>query len=93
MLQIFSFSRDGALPFSSFFYNMSKTLSSPVRAIWLVVLISFLLGVPGYWNNAVLGALFSLTATGLYSSYMIPILLRITVARDSFVPAEFSLGL
>ena len=63
-----------------------------MRAIWLCVIVSFLLGVPGYWNDAVLEALFSLTATGLYSSYMIPIILRVTVSRNTFVPAEFDLG-
>mmetsp|Transcript_32688 Transcript_32688/g.44822 ORF Transcript_32688/g.44822 Transcript_32688/m.44822 type:complete len:215 (-) Transcript_32688:138-782(-) len=90
--QVYSFSRDGALPFSSFFYNMSKNCGSPTRAIWLCVLVSFLLGVPGLANNAALSALFSLTATGLYSSYLIPILLRVTVSRDTFEPAEFNLG-
>ena len=40
----------------------------------------------------VLNALFSLTATGLYASYIIPILLRITVARHSFAAAEWNLG-
>ena len=49
-------------------------------------------GIPGLTNEAALEALFSLTATGLYSSYMIPILLRVTVSRESFQPAEFSLG-
>lgn len=49
-------------------------------------------GTPGLTNPTVLGALFSLTATGLYSSYLIPILLRVTVSRNSFQPAEFNLG-
>lgn len=49
-------------------------------------------GIPGLTNPTVLGALFSLTATGLYSSYFIPIFLRVTVSRDSFQAAEFSLG-
>lgn len=49
-------------------------------------------GIPGLTNPTALGALFSLTATGLYTSYLIPILLRVTLSRDSFQPAEFSLG-
>ena len=40
-----------------------------------------------------LAALFSLTATGLYTSYIIPIFLRVTVARHTFRPAEFNLGI
>lgn len=58
----------------------------------LIFLFSRNLGIPGLTNPTVLGALFSLTATGLYSSYLIPILLRVTVSRESFQPAEFNLG-
>ena len=49
-------------------------------------------GIPGLTNPAALGALFSLTATGLYTSYLIPVLLRVTVSRSSFKSAEFNLG-
>jgi hypothetical protein len=89
---VFSFSRDGAVPFSQFWYSVNKCTGTPARAVWLSVLAAFALGVPGVANEAVLGALFSMTATGLYTSYMIPIILRITVSRDSFKPAEFNLG-
>lgn len=89
---IYSFARDDAIPFSKYFNNIHPNLKSPVRAIFLVVIISFLLGLPGLANPAVLAALFSLTATGLYSSYMIPILLRVTVARNLFQPKEYNLG-
>ena len=58
---------------------------------WHVSFLS-LLGIPGLTNPTALGALFSLTATGLYSSYLIPILLRVTVSRNTFEPAEFNLG-
>lgn len=91
---VFSFARDKAIPFSPFFNSMDYSFGSPapVRAIWFVVFFSFLLGLPGLTNPTVLGALFSLTATGLYTSYAIPIFLRITISRDSFTPAEFNLG-
>jgi len=89
---IYSFSRDGALPMSKTWYHISPEFGGPVRAIWLSLLIAFLLGVPGLINSAVLPALFSLTATGLYVSYIIPVVLRITIARKSFVQAEFNLG-
>lgn len=89
---LYSFSRDGALPFSKVWYNIDPRFGGPVRAIWLCLLISFILGLPGLYSSTVLGALFSLTATGLYASYVIPIGLRVTVARDTFKPAEFNLG-
>lgn len=59
---------------------------------FLACLLSLVIGIPGLTNPTALGALFSLTATGLYSSYLIPILLRVTVSRNTFEPAEFNLG-
>jgi len=89
---VYSFSRDGALPFSNYWHNVNPWTGSPVRAIALSVVVSFLVALPGLANSAILGALFSLTATGLLASYIIPIFLRITVSRHTFVPAEFNLG-
>lgn len=89
---VFAFARDDAIPGATYLHHMDKTYGCPLRAIWFCAFVSFLLGLPGLVNSDVLGALFSLTATGLYASYMIPILLRITVAKDTFVPAEFNLG-
>ena len=65
-------------------------MSSQIRSHFFDLF--FHLGIPGLTNPTVLSALFSLTATGLYTSYMIPILLRVTVSRTSFVPSDFNLG-
>lgn len=89
---VFSFARDGALPFSQVLYHIDKARGGPTRAIWFSLVVAFLFGVPGVWNSSVLSALFSLTATGLYFSYIIPLGLRITVARDVFKQAEWNLG-
>ena len=43
-------------------------------------------------NPQVLGALFSMTAIGLYSSYIIPVFLRITVSRNTFHQSEYNHG-
>jgi amino acid transporter len=90
---VYAFARDDAIPFSSFLYKMDPEFGCPLRAIWFCTVVSFILALPSLVNNSVLSALFSLTATGLYASYMIPILLRVTVARDTFQPAEFNLGM
>eukprot|EP00667_Euglena_gracilis_P002901 EG_transcript_2908 len=89
---VYSFSRDGALPFSRYWHNVNKRTGSPVRAIVLSVVISFVVALPGLANDTVLEALFSLTGTGLLASYIIAIFLRITVSRHTFQPAEFNLG-
>lgn len=90
---IYSFSRDRALPFSHFFHHIDRRCGGPTRAIWLATAIAFVLGTPGLSNPDALSALFSLTATGLYSSYIIPIFLRLTVGRETFKQAEFNLGI
>ena len=41
---IYSLARDGALPFPTFFHNMSTTIGGPVRSIWLAVTLAFILG-------------------------------------------------
>ena len=89
---VYSFSRDGALPGSEIWYHVDPYTQSPARSIWFSIIVAFVLCLPGLWNSEALAALFSLTATGLYLSYMIPIILRVTVSRDTFQPAEFNLG-
>jgi amino acid transporter len=34
--QAFAFARDGALPFSKFFYKVDHQTGTPVRTVWLV---------------------------------------------------------
>ena len=41
---IYSLSRDGVLPFSSFWYKMDMNIGGPVRSVWLAVVLSFILG-------------------------------------------------
>lgn len=90
---IYAFSRDKAVPLSSWWHRVNPYTESPLTAIWLAIVLAFLMGLPSLASQTALGALFSLTATGLYCSYLIPILLRVTVARKSFSqPSEFSLG-
>lgn len=88
----FSLARDNALPFSKFIHHISPNLGTPARAICISALIEFILIIPGTANPIILSALFSLCATGIYTSYTIPILLRITIARETFQPSNFNLG-
>jgi amino acid transporter len=89
---VYSLARDGALPLSTWWYHMDQRVGGPVRSVWVAVVLSFIVATPGVSNTTVLSALFSLTATGLYSSYIIPIFLRVTVSRHTFQPKEFNLG-
>jgi amino acid transporter len=46
--QAFAFARDGALPFSKYFYHVNPTTGTPVRTVWLVVGAAIPLGLLGF---------------------------------------------
>jgi amino acid transporter len=46
--QAFAFARDGALPFSKFFYHLNPRTDTPVRTVWLVVGCAAPLGLLGF---------------------------------------------
>ena len=87
----YAISRDGVLPFSSFFRKLSKRKMA-VNAALLVFVMSCAI------TTAVIGsavAFSAITATATIAtnvSYLIPIIARQTVGRKSFVPAKWNLG-
>lgn len=46
--QAFAFARDGALPFSKFFYHVNPRTQTPVRTVWLIVGCAIPLGLLGF---------------------------------------------
>lgn len=46
--QAFAFARDGALPFSKYFYNINEKTGTPVRTVWLVCGAALPLGLLGF---------------------------------------------
>lgn len=87
----YAISRDGILPFGSFFKKLSKRKMA-VNAGILVFVLSCAI------TTAVIGsevAFSAITATATIStnvSYLIPIVARQTVGRKSFVPGKWNLG-
>ncbi|GAA89867.1 GABA permease [Aspergillus luchuensis IFO 4308] len=81
--QSWAFSRDGALPFSSFFRHVSKRVRyQPVRMVCFVVLVSVILGLLCLIDEAASSALFSLAVAGNDLAWMVPILSRLVWAQD-----------
>ncbi|MFD2615733.1 MULTISPECIES: amino acid permease [Terrilactibacillus] len=70
---IFAFSRDKGLPLSKLWGKVSAKFRTPAYAIWLVASIAFLSGI---FDN-VYAVITSLSVIGLYSSYAIPIILKL----------------
>jgi hypothetical protein len=93
--QSWAFSRDGALPFSSFFRKVSQRKFmryQPVRMMCGIVVASVLIGLLCLIDEAAASALFSLAVAGNDLAWLTPILARLLWGSDSFIPGEFYTG-
>ena len=89
---VFAVSRDGLLPLSSWLRRLNPTTVTPVYGTAFVTVCSGVLGLLALNEQAGL-ALFGVAVIGLYSSYALPIFLRLLPAGQSrFRPGPFSLG-
>jgi amino acid permease (GABA permease) len=88
---IYAFSRDGALPFSSFWHRVNHRTRTPTNAIWLAAGGALILGLPYLWNYAAYAAVTSIAVIGLYIAYVTPTFLRLR-RGESFQRGPWHLG-
>jgi amino acid transporter len=88
---IYAFSRDGALPASSFWHRINKRTRTPTNSIWLAAVGAFILGLPYLFNATAYAAVTSIAVIGLYIAYIIPVLLR-RLQGDRFHEGPWTLG-
>jgi amino acid permease (GABA permease) len=88
---IYAFSRDGALPFSSFWHRVNHRTRTPTNAIWLAAGGALILGLPYLWNYAAYAAVTSIAVIGLYIAYVAPTFLRLR-RGESFQRGPWHLG-
>jgi amino acid permease (GABA permease) len=88
---IYAFSRDGALPGSSFWHRINARTRTPTNAIWLAVVGALILGLPYLWNSTAYAAVTSIATIGLYVAYVIPTFLRLRLG-SAFVRGPWHLG-
>lgn len=88
---VYAFSRDGALPASSFWHRVNKRTRTPTNAIWLAAVGAFILGLPYLWNNTAYAAVTSIAVIGLYIAYVLPTFLRLRQGSE-FTPGPWHLG-
>ncbi len=88
---IYAFSRDGALPGSSFWHRVNHRTRTPTNAIWLAAAGALILGLPYLWNSAAYYAVTSIATIGLYIAYVAPTYLRLRQG-ESFQRGPWSLG-
>ncbi|KAK0467117.1 APC amino acid permease [Desarmillaria tabescens] len=88
---VFAFARDNALPGSRWWKKINSRTQTPVNAAWLVMVFAGICGLLGFSETA-LTSLAGASVIGLYTSYVVPIFLRITSGRNNVVPGPFTLG-
>ncbi|KAK8938261.1 hypothetical protein KSP40_PGU003529 [Platanthera guangdongensis] len=87
----YAFSRDGAMPFSSFWHKVNGQ-EVPINAVWLSAFMAFCMALTSLESLVAFQAMVSIATVGLYISYALPILFRITLARKSLALGPFNLG-
>uniref|UniRef100_A0A5B6YKE5 Amino-acid permease BAT1 n=1 Tax=Davidia involucrata TaxID=16924 RepID=A0A5B6YKE5_DAVIN len=87
----YAFSRDGAMPLSSFWHKVNKH-EVPINAVWLSAFIAFCMALTSLGSIVAFEAMVSIATIGLYIAYALPIFFRVTLARKSFIPGPFNLG-
>lgn len=65
------------LPFSNYFAHVNTRLAIPLRSIVLCSVITCLIGLINIGSTVAFNAIVSLTTAGLFTSYLIPIMLLI----------------
>ncbi|MEU3978878.1 amino acid permease [Streptomyces sp. NPDC026672] len=88
---IYAFSRSQALPGSQSWRRVSAQTKTPTRAVWVAVVIPFLLALPALWSPAAYGAITAINAVGMTPAYGIPVYLALRKGRD-YRPGPWSLG-
>ncbi|OAL38903.1 hypothetical protein AYO20_01654 [Fonsecaea nubica] len=91
--QAWAFSRDGALPFSSFFRHISKKFGYiPVRTTLGCATLAAVLGLLCLIAPAAAAALFSLAVAGNNLAWGTPILCRVVWGQKKFSPGPIYTG-
>ncbi|MFJ9752600.1 amino acid permease [Streptomyces chartreusis] len=88
---IYAFSRSRALPRWQLWRRVSSRTRTPVPAVWLAVVLPFLLALPALWSPAAYGAITAINAVGMIPAYGIPVYLALRKG-DHYTPGPWSLG-
>ncbi|CAF1263157.1 unnamed protein product [Rotaria sordida] len=88
----FAMARDGVFPFSHYLRYIFEPTKTPLANVFLVFLIDSVLLLLQLVSTTAFTAIIAITTLGYQISYLIPILLRCTIARHTFPVGEFNLG-
>lgn len=68
---LYAFARDGAVPLSDTWGRVNQYFEAPVNAVWCVVTLCFILGLPMLHSYVAFAAITSIGVIGLYISYLV----------------------
>lgn len=89
---VFAMTRDGALPFSKYIYGVTSKHKVPLKSILYCFAFESIICLLPLINDTTFSAMTSISTIGYQFSYVVPILLRITVAKNTFKQGPFNLG-
>ncbi|OAD79505.1 hypothetical protein PHYBLDRAFT_139540 [Phycomyces blakesleeanus NRRL 1555(-)] len=89
---VYAFARDGAMPFSKWLSHVNERTQTPIYAVWGNVVFAVIVGLLFIVNETAFNAIVSINTIASSLAYLIPIALRLTVARKTFVRGPFHLG-
>ncbi|KAI9495448.1 amino acid/polyamine transporter I [Zychaea mexicana] len=89
---VYAFARDGAMPFSKYLHRLDPRTNNPVLSVWFNITVAGVVGVLYMVNSTAYESIVSVNTIGSQLSYLVPIVLRITVARNKFKPGPWNLG-
>ncbi|KAI6035022.1 hypothetical protein F5J12DRAFT_710180 [Pisolithus orientalis] len=90
--QIFTYSHDCALPFSSILSYVNKSTSTPIIAVWFVIILATLLGLLAFAGMQAIDAIFPLAINAVYITYSITITAH-WLGDNDFKHGPFHLGI
>ncbi|CAO3591641.1 unnamed protein product [Absidia cylindrospora] len=89
---VFAFARDGATPFSDYLSRINPITQTPIYAVWANIIFAMVIGLLYIVNTTAFNAIVSVNTIASSLAYLIPIALRLTVARKTFKRGPFHLG-
>ncbi|KAI9013801.1 amino acid permease-domain-containing protein [Phycomyces nitens] len=89
---VYAFARDGAMPFSKWLSHVNERTQTPIYAVWGNIIFAVIVGLLFIVNETAFNAIVSINTIASSLAYFIPIVLRLTVARKTFVRGPFHLG-
>jgi amino acid transporter len=88
---VYAFSRSRALPMWQSWRRVNPRTKTPTRAVWLAVVVPFVLALPALWSPAAYGAITAINAVGMTPAYGIPVYLALRRGR-AYTSGPWSLG-